>query len=331
MSDAPRLAIQIVTWNSEDVIGECLASLAAQSVRDFELVIVDNASQDATVARIEAALARGLAATLVRAERNTGFCGGHNLALGRSRAPWVLLLNPDTTLGADFVKRAIETSQRIDADVGTVAPLILREDGRIDSTGLFLDRLRRVFDRGQGRSPELYAREEDVFGCTGAAALHRRAMLLDVAEGGRPLDERLFAYYDDLDLSWRAQLRGWRCRYVPSLVVRHARAGRNAVRAEAGRSPRALEQRLAVRNRLLVLLKCERLRDALAALPWLVPYEAARLVYVVLRAPRSLPGYADAVRLAPSFWRSRRIVEQRARPARLLAAPFFPHVARNAS
>ncbi|MCC6641478.1 MAG: glycosyltransferase family 2 protein [Deltaproteobacteria bacterium] len=331
MSEAPALSIQIVTWNSEDVIGACLASLAAQCVRAFEVVIVDNASQDATAACVERALAQGLPGTLVRSGRNLGFCGGHNLALGRSQASWILLLNPDTHVGVDFVERTLETLQRTDPDVGTVAPLIVRQDGRIDSTGLFLDRLRRVFDRGQGKPAQRYAREEDVFGCTGAAALHRRAMLADVAEDGQAFDERLFAYYDDLDLSWRAQLRGWRCRYVPSLVVVHARAGRNAVRAAEGRRGRALEQRLAVRNRLLVLLKCERLRDALAALPWLLPYELARLAYVALRAPGSLPGYLDALRLAPTFWRSRRLVRQRAHPARLLAAPFFPHAARDAS
>lgn len=331
MSEAPLLSIQIVTWNSEKVIDDCLASLDAQHTRGFEVLVVDNASGDATAARVEAALARGLPGALLRCDRNTGFCGGQNLALARSRAPWVLLLNPDARLPADFVMRALDTVARLDSDIGTVAPLILQQPGRVDSTGLFLDRLRRVFDRGQGRASERYSQEEDVFGCTGAAALHRRAMLLDVAEEGRSFDERLFAYYDDLDLSWRAQLRGWRCRYVPSLVVFHSRAGRNTLRNEGGRRGRALEQRLGVRNRLLVLLKCERFRDALAALPWLIPYEVARLGYLALRAPRALPGYLDAIRLAPAFWRSRRMVRERARPARLLAAPFFPYAERNAS
>jgi GT2 family glycosyltransferase len=209
-------------------------------------------------------------------------------------------------------------------DVGTLAPLILRPDGTIDSSGLFLDAFRRVYDRGQGERPSAATREEDVFGCTGAVAIHRRAMLEDVAEDGLALDERLFAYYDDLDLAWRAQLRGWRCRFVPGLVALHARAGRNAVRSNE-RSGRAHEQRLAVRNRMLVLLKCERVRDALVALPRLVPYELARLAYVALRAPASLPAYLDALRAAPSILRSRRFVHGRARPERLLASGFFPH------
>jgi GT2 family glycosyltransferase len=327
----PTLTIQIVTWNSGAVIDACLASLAAQTDRGFEVIVVDNASADDTASRVAAAFATGLPGQLLRAERNIGFCGGQNLAFARGSAPWVLFLNPDTTLPPDFVARAREVCASLDPEVGTVAPLILLPDGNVDSSGLFLDRQRRVFDRGQGRPPAPSPQPEDVFACTGAAALHRRAMLLDVAEDGRPLDERLFAYYDDLDLSWRAQLRGWRCRLVPELVVTHARAGRNAVRASEGRRGRGLEQRLALRNRLLVLLKCERGRDALAALPRLLPYELARVAYVALRAPHALLGYLDALRLAPSFWRSRALLHGRARPARLLAAPFFPHSARDAS
>lgn len=329
--EAAVLTIQIVTWNSAQVIGPCLVSLAAQRDRRFELVVVDNASGDETRERVGEALAAGLPGALVAADRNLGFCGGHNRALARGTAPFVLVLNPDTELAPDFVARFAALVPGLPRDVGTVAPLILLPDGRVDSSGLFLDRFRRVFDRGQGRWPVPGAGPEDVFGCTGAVAIHRRAMLADIAEPSGVLDERLFAYYDDLDLSWRAQLRGWRCLHVPTLVAVHARAGRNAVRAAHGRRGRAREQRLALRNRLLVLLKCERRRDALAALPLLAPYELARLLFVVLRAPAALPGYLDALRLAPAFWRSRRALQRRARPERLLAARFFPHAARDAT
>ena len=331
MSEAPALCIQIVTWNSAGVIEACLASLLAQTRLDFDLIVVDNASEDDTVGCVERAIERGLHARLIRSPHNVGFCGGQNLAAARSAAPWVMFLNPDTTLPADFVARACDRIAGVADDIGTLAPLILLPDGNVDSTGLFLDRFRRVFDRGQGRAPAPALREEDVMACTGAAPLHRRAMLLDVAENGQILDERLFAFYDDLDLSWRAQLRGWRCRFVPDLALTHRRAGRNALRQTLVRKARAYDQRLTLRNRLLVLLKCESGRDALAALPWLIPYELARLVFVAIRAPRALLGYVDAVQLAPSFWRSRRLLFRRARSARLRAEPFFPHQTRDAA
>ncbi len=322
------VVVQIVTWNSAAVIDACLDGLRRQRGVSFELVVVDNASTDDTRERVRAAFSRGLGGKLVSSETNRGFCGGQNRALAESRAPWVLLLNPDAVLPPEFIAHLAGRLMAIDADVGTIAPLILLEDGRIDSSGLFLDRLRRVFDRGQGERPPSDWPEEDVFGCTGAVALHRRAMLDDVAEDGLVLDERLFAYYDDLDLSWRAQLQGWRCRLVPTLVATHGRGGKNALRATERGPGRAFEQRLALRNRLLVLVKCERAIDLLRALPFWLPYEAGRLAYVLLRAPASLPGYLDALRLLPSVWRSRRWIHARARPARWIAAPFHPWRAR---
>jgi GT2 family glycosyltransferase len=325
---ACSVVVQIVTWNSAAVIDACLASLQAQDVPAFELIVVDNASSDDTRQRVRAAFARGLPGRLIESSRNEGFCGGQNRAFAASCAPWVLFLNPDATLPADFLARVADHVATLDQDVGTIAPLILLADGRIDSSGLFLDRLRRVYDRGQGERPLATLREEDVFGCTGAVALHRRTMLEDVAEDGKPLDERLFAYYDDLDLSWRAQLQGWRCRFIPALVATHGRAGKNALRATERGPGRAFEQRLALRNRLLVLAKCERAIDLLRALPLWLPYETGRFAYALLRAPASLPGYLDALRLLPSVWRSRRWLYARARPARLIAAPFHPWRAR---
>jgi len=319
-----ELAVQIVTWNSAAVIDACLDSLAAQEDRGFDLVVVDNASRDDTPARVRRALAGGLSGRLLESGRNEGFCGGHNRGLAASRSAWVLLLNPDATLPPDFVARFRALAARLDPEVGSVAPLILLPDGLIDSSGLFLDRYRRVFDRGQGTPPGPDLREEDVLGGTGAVVWHRRAMLEDVAEDGQALDERLFAYFDDLDLSWRAQLRGWRCRFVPALRAVHGREGRNAIRPADGRHTSGFAQRLALRNRLLVLLKCERGGDLLRALPWLLPYEIARLGYALVSARASLGGYLDALRLGPAFWRSRRRLQARARPARLRAAPFFP-------
>lgn len=326
--NARSIVVQVVTWNSAAVIDACLASLEAQDTRAFELVVVDNASEDDTRERVRAALSRGVPGRLVESSLNEGFCGGQNRALATSDAPWVLFLNPDATLPSDFLARLRDRLATLDADVGTIAPLILLSDGRVDSSGLFLDRLRRVYDRGQGEAPPPTLREEDVFGCTGAVALHRRAMLDDVAEDGKALDERLFAYYDDLDLAWRAQLQGWRCLFVPSLVATHGRGGKNALRATERGPGRAFEQRLALRNRLLVLAKCERAIDLLRSFPLWLPYEAGRFIYALLRAPASLPGYVDAVRLLPSVLRSRRRLYARARPARLLAAPFFPARAR---
>jgi GT2 family glycosyltransferase len=311
---ATRLSIQVVAWNSADVIDACLESVLGQDTPEAEAIVVDNASRDGSAERVDAWLARGLRGSLIRESANRGFCGGQNRAFEASKGEWILFLNPDATLPPDFVRRALAIADAQPLDVGTIAPCILLPDGRVDSTGLTLDRYRRLYDRGRGEaSPERYTREEDVLGCTGAVALHRRAMLLDIATDRGPLDEDLFAYYDDLDLSWRARLRGWRCRYVPSLVATHRRAGRNALRGFRGTSGRGTEQALMIRNRYLVMVKCETVTEVLQDLPFLIPFEIARLLFLATRSPRALAGYIQAARAFPDALRARRRLREGAR------------------
>jgi GT2 family glycosyltransferase len=308
-----RLTVQVVTWNSADVIDACLESVRAQRRPDVEVVVVDNASLDASAERVAAHFERGLRGRLVRSPTNLGFCGGQNRALAAGSGELVLFLNPDATLAPDFAARALDAAARLPADVGLFAPRILLPDGHVDSAGLTIDALRRAWDRGYGEpAAGRFADEEEVFGCTGAAALFRRAALLDVAERGEALDEKLFAYCDDVDVSWRARLRGWRCLYLPSLVAHHQRAGRNSLRAEAGRPRRVLEQRLMVRNRLLVLLKCERTRDLVLRLPLLLGFEALRVGFLALRAPAVLRAYSEAAALLPAVMRDRRTIQREA-------------------
>ncbi|HZR80492.1 MAG TPA: glycosyltransferase family 2 protein [Candidatus Binatia bacterium] len=323
MSAAPkrRLSIQVVTWNSADVIDGCLASILAEDHPDVETIVVDNASRDGSAERADAWIARGLRGAVVRAEENLGFCGGQNLAFRRSEGDLVLLLNPDARLtpgfadarlAPGFAARAIALGDAADPEIGIFAPRVLLPDGRIDSVGLELDRLRRAWDRGAGEPGEgAYLVEEDVFGATGAAALLRRTMVRDVAIDGAVLDERIFAYCDDVDLAWRARLRGWRCRYAPSLVVEHGRAGRNALRTDAGRPRRVLEQRLMVRNRLLVIAKCEGLRALAAAAPLLLAFELARIAFLAWRAPRVLGAYRELAALLPAALRDRARIQRR--------------------
>ncbi len=325
MRAAPRISVQIVTWNSAGVIDACLESVAAQSSPELEVIVVDNASTDDSAERVAAFLARGLRGALLRETGNRGFCGGQNRALAASSGDWVLFLNPDATLPPDFVEWAITVVDGLPSEVGSVAPRILRPDGRIDSAGLVLDRFRRLYDRGRGEAAAArYAQEEDVLGGTGAVVLHRRAMLDDVAIAGEVLDERLFAYYDDLDLAWRARLRGWRCRYLPSLVATHRRAARNALRGLEARATRGAEQALTVRNRYLVMVKCERLRDVVAAVPWLLPFELARLPFLLVRAPGALRGYRQAAAALPAALRQRRLIRRGARRDRGGRIPALP-------
>ncbi|HTP51292.1 MAG TPA: glycosyltransferase family 2 protein [Anaeromyxobacteraceae bacterium] len=303
-----RLSVQIVTWNSAATIEACLDSLRAQERQDFEVVVVDNASTDRSLELVRTALRPlGSRARIVAEDHNRGFCGGQNRATALTRGGWVLFLNPDAELPPSFMDKALDCIGAAPGDVGSLVPRILLPDGRIESTGLVLDRFRRLRDRGQGLPAQgAFTEEEDVMGGTGAVILHRRAMLDDVAVEGQPLDENLFAYYDDLDLALRARGRGWRSRYVPSLEAVHHRAGRNSLRGLPRRRVDARAQALTVRNRLLVMAKHERIADLLRDLPQLAAFELARIGYLSWKSPAALRGYGAAFAGLPAAVRARR-------------------------
>jgi len=94
----------------------------------------------------------------------------------------------------------------------------------IDSTGVYFRRNLRHLDRGSDEVDRgQYERREYVIGATGAAALYRRTMVEDISVGSEFFDEDFFAYREDADLAWRAQLMGWSCLYVPEAVAWHVR------------------------------------------------------------------------------------------------------------
>ena len=147
----------------------------------------------------------------------------------QARGDWMLSLNPDVLLSPGFLTKLVEAGES-DARIGTVCGKLLRwgPGGEltniIDSTGIYFLRNLRHLDRGNGQVDRgQYEAPEYVFGATGAAALYRRTMVEDITSGGEFFDEDFFAYREDADVAWRAQLMGWSCLYTPQAVAWHVR------------------------------------------------------------------------------------------------------------
>jgi GT2 family glycosyltransferase len=221
------VSVLITTYNSARFLRQCLDSVLRQSYQPIELIIVDNASEDGTGAILEEL--RGIRVFYNRT--NIGFAGAQNQAARSARGEWLLSLNPDVILSSTFISEVVAKGE-LRVGIGTVCGKLLRWDPNleqpltklIDSTGIYfrpdlrhLDRGADQLDRGQ------YEQDEYVFGATGAAALYRRAMLDDIAVEGEYFDEQFFAYREDADLAWRAQLMGWQCVYTPKAVGWHVR------------------------------------------------------------------------------------------------------------
>jgi GT2 family glycosyltransferase len=292
----------VVTLDDEDDVSACLAALDAQDHPALDVVVLDNASSDGTVAAVERHLAGSLRhpVRLIREERNVGLCAAVNRVLAGPTGDAVLLVNADAVLDASCVRLLVDVLVT-HPDCGSVQPRLLRPaDGgpdRIDTTGHVRTRPRLVLNRGEGEPADAHAPAAgEVFGVSGAAVLHRRAMLDDVARrvggGVEWLTEDLVAYFDDVELDLRARMRGWTARYAPEATGRHARAGASL------RRPRRVHA-LNVANHLLVTIGMEPARTLVRDAAVILPVWAARLVVGLLRRPTAAPLVLWRLRLLP--------------------------------
>jgi GT2 family glycosyltransferase len=317
-SQAP-VAIVIVAWNSAGYLPGCLDSLRRLTRPPAEIVVVDSGSTDGAADLVRRNYPE---VRLIVCDENVGFCKGNNLGIRDTTSPFVLVLNPDTSLQPDFLERLLPAFE--DPRVGMAAGKLLRFDRTtLDSAGQRLSRARRPKDRGYGEPDRgQFDRDEPVFGVCGAAALYRRTMLDEIADPGPAyFDETFFAFGEDLDLAWRANRAGWRAAYRHGAVAYHARGG-SATRAPRlrrriallGRSPEIRFH--AVKNRYLAILRNDSVAGYLRNLPFIWLRDLATLALLLVSSPGVL------VRL----WHHRALFRGALRRRRLDAARFGDHV-----
>lgn len=288
-STAP-VAVVVVAWNAADWLSTCLGSVAALRRPPAEIVVVDNASSDGGADRVEREFPR---VDLVRAPRNLGFCAANNLGIQRTRSPFILLLNPDTRLDPDFLEELLPAFA--DEDVGMACGKLRRFDGTtLDSCGQLLGRSRRPRDRGYGRPDQgQFDEDVDVFGACSAAAVYRREMFEAIAgPDGEVFDETFFAFFEDLDVAWRARRLGWRAVYRYRAMGLHARSAsmrdRGWLWLRAALLGRPAEVRWhIVKNRWLTLLRNDTPGAYLRDLPFIWVRDIAMLLVLGL-SPRLL-------------------------------------------
>ncbi|MFQ5666427.1 MAG: glycosyltransferase family 2 protein [Candidatus Binatia bacterium] len=240
----PATAI-VVNWNGRDHLEGCLGSLLQQTLPGPEVLLVDNGSTDGSLAFARERF--GDSIRILTHATNLGYGSALNAGIRAARGRYLFALNNDTEVAPGCLAALVGAADE-HPSAGSFAPKILSFDARnvIDNAGhvLYPDgvsrgRGRLETDRGQ------YDREEDILLPSGCAVLLRREMLVDIGL----FDEDLFAYCEDTDLGLRAQLAGWRCRYVPAARVYHKYSA-----STAGYSP--LKAYLVERNRAWVALKC---------------------------------------------------------------------------
>lgn len=210
------VAVVVPNWNGADHLAACLDSLLAQSL-PARIIVVDNGSTDGSLALLEKY--DGL--EVILNQRNEGFTGGVNPGFGRAiddELKYVATLNNDAVAERDWLRELVAELDK-NPRVGIATAKILDGAGKqLDSTGDYLTVWGLPYPRGRGESDlDKYDGQTEVFAASGGASLYRVRMLEEIGL----FDQDFFAYYEDVDLSFRAQLAGWKVRYVPGAVVRH--------------------------------------------------------------------------------------------------------------
>lgn len=209
------MSIVVVTWNGREYLDACLTAVAAQEGVSAETILVDNASTDGTVEYVQK---RFPWVRVVALAENRGFAGGNNAGVREARGRFVALLNNDTVTAPGWLRALVAGVNEQDGFVLVTSRIVyLHDPGVIDSAGDGMLRWGGAFKRHHGAGIDVAAESAEVFGVCGAACLMPRHVFEEL--GG--FDEDFFASHEDVDLSYRARLLGYRCRYVADAVVKH--------------------------------------------------------------------------------------------------------------
>jgi len=210
-----KISIIIVNWNGRKLLSECLDGLRQQTYQEFSVILVDNGSNDGSIDFVNRNYPE---VQTIALPKNVGFSAANNIALKTVQTKYVALLNNDTVPHSLWLKSLVEELESHPEAGFAASKMLLYDDPEtIDRVGDTYTRAGTGLLRGRGESGSKYNKQEWIFGACAGAALYRTLMLNDIGF----FDEDYFLLYEDVDLSFRAQLKGYRCLFVPEAVVCH--------------------------------------------------------------------------------------------------------------
>ncbi|HEY8615110.1 glycosyltransferase family 2 protein [Phenylobacterium sp.] len=308
--DKPQLSVCVIAYNSGPLLRRCLESLAAQTLRGFEILVIDNASPDPADAEIAAGFA---GVRLVRNSENLGFAGAGNQGARLARGRWYVLLNPDAWAEPDWLEQLLAAARRHPQVRSFTSRQLMAEDpGMLDGLGDVMSGYGIPYRGGYLAPDPGDTPEAEVFSPCGAAMMIDRALFL--AMGG--FDEQFFCYCEDVDLGYRLQLAGEPTVVVPSAVVRHEGS------ATSGGRKSEFAVFHGTRNRFWVVFK----DTPLLLIPLVLPLHLAAVAYISSRRDnRAQAGvvwraFVAALKGLPQVMRSRRSVQKARRVSALQLA-----------
>ena len=257
-----KSTIVIPNYNGIKYIQACLESLYGGTVTDIEVIVVDNASVDGSM---ELVRDRFPQVRLIVNQENKGFSYAVNQGIKEAHTPYVILLNNDTQVAPSFVH---ELEKVMDKDKGhrlfsASAKLVsLYDRDKTDDAGDYYCALGWAFARGKGKPPGRYDQDCEIFAACAGAAIYRRELL--EADKVGLFDEEHFAYFEDIDIGYRAKIHGYQNQFAANAIVYHAGS------ATSGSRYNAFKTGLASRNSIYIIYKNMPLFQLILNLPFLI-------------------------------------------------------------
>jgi len=322
----PTVAINIVRYNHDlPLLTRCIQAVLNQDVEDYTVTLTENGSADSIRDEVLSLFGGDPRFHFADNGKNLGFAGAHNLFFSLSDAEFLMPLNPDTEMTRGYL-RALMTAfgdPNVAACTGKMLRFETLPDGTpvLDGTGIVISRARLARERGQLQADRNQLdNQRPVFGVSGTAPAYRKSALERVRLFEREyFDEDFFAYWEDVDLSWRLRLAGFECVYVPEAVIYHSRA--------VGQSEHGYKRPLEVakhrrdfstdvlrwswRNQLFTVVKNDFGWNFWRDLPFIAGLQLGMLCYATLLERRTLGAIPDMLRLFPRMLRKRKMIQSR--------------------
>ncbi len=323
------VSVIILSYNSRRYIDKCLDSVLAQDYPNTEILVVINGSEDGSAELIQSKYGRFKKIRGLIPGENLWFSRGNNYGIKQSRGEYILTLNQDTILERNFISLLVKALES-DNSLGSVSGKLLHYkfdiDSKtkiLDSSGMEIFKTRRVIDRGQWEvDRHQYDLYTEIFGASGAAAVYRREAL-EAVKIAKPdgtfeyFDEDFVAYKEDVDLAWRLQLAGYKCRYIPQAVVYHGRTiGRSwpsqVIRFVLNRfrQPREV-RRMSFKNHYLMMVKNEVEAVFWRHFAYILAREILLLIYTLLFEQFQVFALVDFFKQLPEAKRKRKLIMQK--------------------
>jgi hypothetical protein len=299
----PKVSVIIVNYNGNGLLRSCLQALERQSLGDFEVVIVDNASSDSSLYEIKKFLKGTSLASRVKVipvGRNLGFAGGNIEGLKYAEGEYIALLNNDTEPDERWLGEVVEAMDSSPKIGICASKMIVHGTDIIDSAGSTFSTALKGFGAGEKQKNFLNNERRYVFGACAGAALYRRKMIEEIGF----LDEDFFLIHEDIDLSFRAQLNGWKVLYVPAAIVYHR------VRSSIGHmSDMAVYYTL--RNSEFVRMKNVPLGIFIRCFPACLIWTLTEFAYFAIKHKKIglyFKAKSDAIRMLPKMLKKRAVI-----------------------